>query len=90
MTREEAIKILRTRIVPIKNWQETHEAINMAINALQAEEVVRCRDCRWFDKGENEVDTWSICTRTMGIRDIVIDIDYCSFAERREEGEVEE
>lgn len=35
MTREEAIQILRTRIVPTRNWQEIHEAIDMAIEALQ-------------------------------------------------------
>lgn len=39
MTREEAIQILRTRIVPTKNWQEIHEAIDIAIEALSAEAV---------------------------------------------------
>ena len=34
MTREEAIQILRTRIVPTRNWQEIHEALDMAIEAL--------------------------------------------------------
>jgi hypothetical protein len=52
-----------------------------------ADKLVMCKDCRWYDKGENEVDTWSICTRTFGIHDSVIDTDYCSFAERREDGE---
>ena len=64
----------------------------MAIDAqptIDAVEVVRCKDCRWYDKGENEVSTWSICTRLMGIRDSVIDTDYCSFADRRQESEVE-
>lgn len=50
MTREKAIQILRTRIVPIKNWQETHEAINMAIEALSKIESGRyvegdCEHC---------------------------------------------
>ena len=37
MTKEEATQILRTRIVPTMNWQEIHEAIDMAIEALKAE-----------------------------------------------------
>ena len=37
MTRQEAIQILRTRIVPTMNWQEIHEALDMAIEALQAD-----------------------------------------------------
>lgn len=57
---------------------------------IDAVEVVRCKDCQWYDKGENEVSTWSICTRTMGISDSVIDTDYCSFVERKEESEVDE
>lgn len=60
------------------------------IPSADAVEVVRCKDCRWFDKGDNEVSTWSACTRTMGIKDIVTDTDYCSFVERREESEVAE
>ena len=37
MTRQEAIQILRTRIVPTMNWQEIHDAIDMAIEALSQE-----------------------------------------------------
>ena len=49
MKREEAIQILRTRIVPTMNWQEIHEAIDMAIEALKAEPI-RCGEC------ENYID----------------------------------
>ena len=49
MTRQEAIQILRTRIVPTMNWQEIHEAIDMAIEALKAEPI-RCGEC------ENYID----------------------------------
>ena len=37
MTKEEAIQILRTRFVPTMNWQEIHEATDMAIQAQSAE-----------------------------------------------------
>lgn len=65
MTREEAIHILRTRIVPTRNWKEIWEALDMAIEALSADaevkysfipmndenliEVVRCKDCRYAE-----------------------------------------
>lgn len=39
MTREEAIQILRTRIVPTRNWKEIWEALDMAIEALSADAV---------------------------------------------------
>ena len=39
MTKKEAVQILRTRIVPTKNWQEIHEAIDMAIESLSVEAV---------------------------------------------------
>lgn len=51
MTKEEAIQILRTRIVPTRNWQEIHEAIDMAIEALQdmptpCEKCIHVKSCR--------------------------------------------
>ena len=81
MTKDEAIAVLYM----VEAHGLADEAKRMAIEALQAD-IVRCKDCKWYDKGENEVSTWSICTRTMGIKDSVIDTDYCSFAERREDG----
>ena len=50
MTKNEAIQILRTRIVPTKNWQEIHEAIDMAIESLSADAVHEsCEDCPLYD-----------------------------------------
>ena len=28
---------------------------------IDAVEVVRCKDCRWYQKGKNEVDSWQWC-----------------------------
>lgn len=99
MTRQDVTWVLEL----IKNrdarTDAERDAIDMAIEALReisilakqsnTVEVVRCKDCRWYDKGENEVSTWSICTRPMGIKDSVTDADYCSFVGCREESEVE-
>lgn len=28
---------------------------------VDAEPVTRCKDCRWYDAGHNEVDAWQRC-----------------------------
>lgn len=101
MTRKEAIQILSTRIVPTKNWQEIHEAIDMAIESLQftehfdllkeyqsLQEVVMCKDCKYWQDSEVGIVECPICTR---IYDMVFEMgadDYCSKGKRREESEV--
>ena len=29
------------------------------------ESIVRCKDCEYYDKGENEVDSWEMCKRNL-------------------------
>ena len=79
MTREEAIDILRTRIVPTKNWNEIRTAIDMAIEALQTD-VVRCKDCKQR-RVEGDCTHYYYCD-FMG--SMCGDNEYCSFGERRE------
>lgn len=83
------IKQCKPRGIADEVWKESNE-YKQIINAptIDAVKVVRCRDCKWYDKGENEVDAWSICIRTYGIKDDVSESDYCSWGERREDGEV--
>ncbi len=45
--------------------------------AADVVEVVRCKDCRWFDKGENESDYWSDCTLNHPAIQVG-ENDYCS------------
>ena len=64
MTREEAIQILRTRIVPTMNWQEIHEAVDMAIEALERYNSEGCWENRehvQVDEGGYDVATCSFC-----------------------------
>ena len=82
---------------PNYSESELDEAFFMAIEALQILEaveriktdvlsqtdMVRCKDCRHFDKHE----TWSACTYWSGDpyeQASVEDNDYCSRGERRE------
>ncbi len=73
-------------------------AIDMAIEALQTLEAVeriktevlpqtdllRCKDCRWYSKGENDSDSWALCTVHTGQYIGVDDDEFCSYGERRE------
>ena len=45
------------------------------------DEIVRCKDCIYYDKGENEVDAWECCTRNAHSTQKE---NYCAWAERRE------
>ena len=47
-------------------------------------EVVRCKDCRWYDKGENVADSWELCKRHKHNTE---DDGYCHHGERKEEHE---
>lgn len=55
MTREEAIKHFKEQLDIFGG--EHAEAIKVAIEALQADtvEVVRCKDCRWYENRYGEV-----------------------------------
>lgn len=49
------------------------------IDAMQAVEVVRCKDCKWYEMGEEE----TYC-RELGIFNTDY-TSYCSYAKRKEE-----
>lgn len=58
MTNDLAIRILSGDI--LGTTEQTHEAVAMAVKALSAlpsadaVEVVRCKDCKYFDSGTDE------------------------------------
>ena len=56
-----------------------------AIEEAPSIDIVRCKECRWLDKGENESCSWSMCTRHIGQYINVNADDFCSYGER--EGE---
>lgn len=47
MNKELAISILRGDVLGTN--EQTHEAVFMAIKALKAEPVIRCKDCMYAD-----------------------------------------
>lgn len=86
MIMEEAIKTLR------ELWRETNdswyeEVYKVAIEAIKTN-IVRCKDCKWWQDSEVGVVECPICTR---IHDMVFEMgayDYCAKGERKEESEV--
>ena len=45
-------------------------------------ELIRCRDCRWYDHGENELEEWFGCKTSSGLLNPMPD-EFCSRAERK-------
>lgn len=93
MTREEAIKILEGLAVPVC----AEAAFDMAIEVLEQPEIIRCKDCKyrmpydWMfsevwqsqnmdDYPDDEIGC-QYCDTNMTAD------DFCSRAERREEGD---
>lgn len=52
-----------------------------AIPAADVVEVVRCKDCVHYDKGENDSESWMYCK--VLAKDVYDDF-YCKFGKRRE------
>ena len=84
MTREEAIKVLRTESVELGGNAVSVcrflEALDMAVKALDAVPVVRCRECNHCDPENYH------CDHPMGT---VAPLrrkpdDFCSYGERKE------
>lgn len=51
-------------------------------------EVVRCKDCKWQDKGENECESWNMCRHNVIEHFAIYDEHFCKWGERREDGEI--
>ena len=87
MTNEEAIKVLRTESVEIggnaasvcRFW----EALDMAVKALDAVPVVRCRECKHYATADFDGNILCGCTLHSAMLDITPD-SFCSYGERKE------
>lgn len=67
-----------------------HEALDMAIEALSAEavQVVRCKDCRFSETYQNDSSgVMALYCKAFTLQRMVADDNYCSYGERREDGE---
>jgi len=46
-------------------------------------EIIRCKDCRYQDKGSNESGSWNLCGYRPWLHVPTEDEHYCGYAERR-------
>ena len=51
--------------------------------AADVVEVVRCKDCKWFEPYEGEEHKGN-CAELVGLESCVYEDDFCSYGERRE------
>lgn len=79
MNKELAISILCGNVLGTN--EQTHEAVFMAIKALEAEPVIRCKDCYFC--GEIDENGWHCC-ENLGVG--MPKNGFCSDAERKEVG----
>lgn len=56
----------------------------VAAQSVEAEPVVRCKVCKYQDKGENESESWNVCRYRPWLYFSVNDDDYCSNGERKD------
>ena len=81
MTREEAVKVLKT----MRLWtglKDKKEAIDVAIEALQEPEIVHCKDCKYWIRariGEEELNQCGLAGYLIGGR------GYCLYGKAGEQ-----
>ena len=51
--------------------------------AANVVEVVRCRECQWYNAGANDSESWSDCTFRYGKHFNVSPDDFCSYGQRK-------
>ena len=64
-------------------WNGLLNIINDA-PTIDAVPVVRCQECRWYDVGKNDSESWSECTLRYGKYFNVSPMDFCSDGQRKE------
>ncbi len=55
------------------------------VPTVDAVPVIRCKDCKYYEHGENPSETWSTCTAHINRYIETCAENYCSWAERRTE-----
>ncbi len=64
----------------VKRIIEVDRSVPNAATVCDMQEVVRCKDCRFWHKGENEVESWEYCS----CNNLVCSADdFCCFGERK-------
>lgn len=65
-------------------WNDAIDAIVEVEPTIDAVEVVRCRDCKYQNKGENESESWNLCGYRPWLYIPTSDDHFCGYGERGE------
>ena len=62
------------------------KGFRIGVNKASAQpEIIRCKDCQYQSKGQNECETWNLCGYRPWQYTPTTDEHFCGYAERREE-----
>ena len=71
---------------PMVALLDPEDAVSAIENLPSAQpEIIRCKDCQYQCKGQNECETWNLCGYRPWQYTPTTDEHFCSYAERREE-----
>lgn len=99
ISRQDAIKVLtRKEREEFNDWERSGDERSLCakkaysssifviydLPSADAVEVVRCKDCKYQDKGENESESWNVCKYRPWLYFSIDDDDYCSYGERKD------
>lgn len=72
--------------VPKEKYDRLKENAEILSKACAEKEyVVRCRDCKYQSKGENESESWNLCMFRPWLHIPTSDDHFCGYGERGEE-----
>lgn len=83
ISRQEVCEVL-AHFAP-ENYTQLVEMLVVKLPAVDAVEVVRCRDCKHISHLQGAKDEAYVCALGWGLRGIVAEEDFCSYGKRREE-----
>ena len=79
MTREEAAKIFQEKALDPYYVFCKRELYQMAVDALNEPEIIRCKDCRYWAEAKPNKNGFLICPAS-GME--ITGYDFCSYAEK--------
>ena len=87
INRQDAIDAIEA--VPDSNWTSKRYSNEIRKLPSAQPDIVYCGECKYQNKGENEVDEWNQCGYRPWLYIPVHDEHYCSWGERREDEQME-
>ncbi len=82
---KDAIRAMAQYLMEIGQWKsDIATSVMSKVKAADVVEVVRCKDCKYLDKGENDSESWCECTAHFGKYFDVDENGFCSYGKRED------